>query len=190
MHNFTPYVDNEGIEEPNMPEANAIVYYDRYIDSEVLLTRSCKEMSSEKVGSRVKDKNRKVKGTYNKNPILDTRVYNVMFSDGAVCQYAENIIAENMYSQVDSNGHHTLLLKVIIEQRKSLMAVPIDDKVVVSKNGRKSLIKTTKGWDFLCLCKNGGTTWVPREELKESNPVDIVEYVVGNRIFEESVFAW
>ena len=61
--------------------------------------------------SRVKDKYGKVKGTYNNNPILDTMVYDIMFTDGAVCQYAENIIAENMYSQVDSNGHHTLLLK-------------------------------------------------------------------------------
>ena len=49
-------------------------------------------MSSEKVVSRVKDKNGKVKGNYNKDPILDTRVYDVMFPDGAVCQYASNII--------------------------------------------------------------------------------------------------
>ena len=43
--------------------------------------------------SRVNDKDEKVKGTYNKNPILDTRVYNVMFPDEAVCHYAANIIA-------------------------------------------------------------------------------------------------
>ena len=34
---FTPYVDNEGIEEPTMPEAEDIADYDRYIESEVLL---------------------------------------------------------------------------------------------------------------------------------------------------------
>ena len=55
-------------------------------------------MSSTKLFIPVKDKNGKVKGTYNKNPILDTRVHNVMFPDGVVCQYEENIIAENMYS--------------------------------------------------------------------------------------------
>ena len=37
-------------------------------------------MSSSKMFSQVKDKNVKVKGNYNKNPILNTRVYNVMFS--------------------------------------------------------------------------------------------------------------
>ena len=111
--NFTPYVNNEVIEEPTMPEADAIVDYDIYMESEVLLPRNGKEMSSAKVVSPVKDKNGKVKGTYKKNHILDTRVYEVMFPDGAVCQYAENIFADNMYSQVDSNGHHTLLLKEI-----------------------------------------------------------------------------
>ena len=28
---FTPYVDNDGVEEPIMPEADAIADYDRYI---------------------------------------------------------------------------------------------------------------------------------------------------------------
>ena len=116
--------------------------------------------------SRVKDKDGKVKGTYNKNPKLDTRVYDVMFPYGAVFQYVANIIAENMYSQVDSNCHHTLLLKEINDHRKLAMAVHIDDKFVVSNTGRKSIRKTTKGWDFLCLWKYGSTTWYPLKDLK------------------------
>ena len=75
-------------------------------------------MSSANVVSRVKDNSEKLKRTCNKNPILDTRVYYVMFPDSAVCQYAANIIAENLYSQVDSNGHHNLLLKEITDHRK------------------------------------------------------------------------
>ena len=139
---------------------------------------------------RVKDKYGKVKGTYNNNTILDTRVYDVMFPDGAVFQYEENIIAENMYSQVDSNGHRNLILKEITDHRKSAMTVPIYEKFLVSKTGRKSLRKTTNGWDFLCLQKDGSTTWAPLKDLKESNPVDISEYVVGNRIYEEAAFSW
>ena len=53
---FTPYVDNEGTKEPNMPEADAIADYDRYIESAVLLPRNGKEMSSEKVVSWWKSK--------------------------------------------------------------------------------------------------------------------------------------
>ena len=117
--------------------------------------------------SRIKDKNGKIKGTYNNNPILNTRVYGVMFPDVAGCQYAANIIADNIYSQVDSNSLHTLLIKDITDHRKSEMAVPIDDKFVVSKNGRKSLRKTTKGWYFLYLWKGGSTTWALLKDLKE-----------------------
>ena len=164
---FAPYVENECIEEPTMPEANYIADYDIYIESEVVLPRNGKEMSSSKVVSRLKDKYVNVKGTYNKNPILNTRVYDVMFPYGAVCQYAANIIADNMYSQVDSNGHHNLLLKEITDHRKSAMAVPIDYKFVVSKTGSKSLRKTTKGWYFLCLWKYGSTTWAPLKDIKE-----------------------
>ena len=68
-------------------------------------------MSSAKLVSWVKVNNGKVKVTYNNNTIVDTRVYNIMFPDGAVFQYAANIIADNFYSQVDSNVHHTLLTK-------------------------------------------------------------------------------
>ena len=89
---FTPYVENEGIKEPTMPEADDIADYDRCIKSEVLLQRNGKETSSAKVIGQVKDNNGKVKGTYNKNLILDTRVYDVMFPEGAVYQYAANII--------------------------------------------------------------------------------------------------
>ena len=46
-----------------------------------------------------------------------------------------------MYSQVDSIGHHTLLLKEITDHRKLEMAVPIDDnfffpRLVVKVLGR------------------------------------------------------
>ena len=65
------------------------------------------------------------------------------------------------------------------------MYVAIDETFFVSKTGRKILRKTIKGWYFLCLLKDGGTTPSPLKDLKESNPIDIVEYVVGNRISEE-----
>ena len=95
-----------------------------------------------------------------------------------------------MYYQVDSKGHHTLLLKEITDHRKSAMYVPIDDKFVIYKNFRKSLRKNTKVWDLLCLWKDGSTTWDPLKDLKESNPLDISEYSVGNRISEEAAFTW
>ena len=134
-----------------MSEADFIADYDKFIESEVLLPKNGVGMSSTKEVSRSKDKYGKAKGTYNKYPILDTRVYDVMFPDGDTCQYAANVIAESMYSQIDSNGHHTLLLKEITNHRKSTTTIPIDDKYIVFKTGRKTLRKTTKSWNFLCL---------------------------------------
>ena len=46
----------------------------------------------------------------NKNPILNTAVYDVQFPDGAMKQYAANTIAENLYSQVDIDGHIHLMI--------------------------------------------------------------------------------
>ena len=43
-------------------------------------------------------------GTYNPEPVLDTRIYEVIFPDGAVEQYAASLIAENLIDQVDEEG--------------------------------------------------------------------------------------
>ena len=64
-----------------MHEDDDIADYVRYIESEVILPRNGKEMSSEKVVSQVKYKNGNLKGNYYNNPILDLRVYDVMFPD-------------------------------------------------------------------------------------------------------------
>ena len=72
--------------------------YDLYLDSEVLLPKDGEHMQAARVISRARDDAGLVLGRYNSNPILDIRVYDVMFPDGSVQQYAANIIAENLYS--------------------------------------------------------------------------------------------
>ena len=67
-------------------------------------------MSAARVVYRTKNQYGKVIGDHNPNPILDTRIYDVMFPDVSIQQYAANIIAEHMYSQVDKDGHHYQLL--------------------------------------------------------------------------------
>ena len=54
-------------------------------------------------------------GTYHDNPFLNTITYNVEFSDGQVKEYGTNIIAENMLTQVDSDGYSLSLMDSIIE---------------------------------------------------------------------------
>ena len=57
-------------------------------------------MVSGTVMSRVKNFEGQHIGMADKNPILDTRVYNVEFSDGEVAELGANIIAECMYAQL------------------------------------------------------------------------------------------
>ena len=44
-------------------------------------------------------------GKANVNPILDTRKYEVEFEDGTIEILSANVLAENILSQVDEEGH-------------------------------------------------------------------------------------
>jgi len=63
-----------------MPEADDIEIYDEYINSEVLLVPSEGEhMQVARILKRNTNDNGTLIGNANKNPILDTRVYDVIF---------------------------------------------------------------------------------------------------------------
>ncbi len=64
-------------------------------------------------------------GITNPNPILDSRIYEVQFPDGKVQEYAANILAENMYAQVDAEGIRHLLLGEIINHHSDQNAIHI-----------------------------------------------------------------
>ena len=71
-------------------------------------------MREARVVDRTKNQVGKVIRDHSPNPILDTSIYDVMFPDGSIQQYAANIIAEHMYSQVDEDGNRYQLLESII----------------------------------------------------------------------------
>jgi hypothetical protein len=47
-----------------------------------------------------------------------------------------------------------------------------------------------KGWKLLCQWRDGSSTWVPLVDLKDSNPVELAEYAVANKLQEEPAFKW
>ena len=113
-----------------------------------------------------------------------------MFLDGSIQQYAANIIAEHMYSQVDKEGHCYQLLKSMINHRTDGRAVHGDDGWTTAKNGRKSCKHTTKGW-FICVeWKDGNEKWVPLKDMKESYPFQVSEYAEANNLMSDHAFAW
>jgi hypothetical protein len=78
---------------------------------------------------------------------MDTRIYDVQFPDGHVEAYSANVIAENIYAQVDKEGRCFVLLDEIMDHRKDNSAVKMDDKYI-KYGSNQTLRKTTQGRYF------------------------------------------
>jgi hypothetical protein len=187
--------DEYEVYEPMEPEADrperddfTPEAYDTLITAEVLLPKGDILLPGIVVG-RKRDEAGNPVGLANANPILDTRVYNVQFPDGHVDSYATNIIAENVYAQVDPKGKKFLLLQEIMDHRKDNSAVHMVDKFIQHGSNR-SMRQTTKGWFLQVRWMDGTSSWEPLRNLKESNPIEVAEYAITNGISEEPAFAW
>jgi hypothetical protein len=157
-------------------------------NAEVILPKGGILIPARVIG-RKRDESGNPIGTANTNPILDTCLYDVQFLDGRVETYAANIIAENIYSQLDNEGNRFLLLEEIMDHRWGKNAIHIDDKYIIH-NGRKTPRCTTQGWEFLIKWRDGSTSWEALKNLKDSNPVQVAEYVIANKLGEEAAFCW
>ena len=65
-----------------------------------------------------------------------------------------------------------------------------DDMFAQHMRGSSNAVhrRTTKGWQLLVQWKDGSTSWTPLKDLKESNPVEVAEYAVANKIADEPAF--
>ncbi len=178
------------VPEAEQPEINDITpeTYDSLITAEIILPQG-DTLVPAVVTSRKQDSNGNPIGTPNSNPLLDTRVYNVTFPDGRTDAYAANIIAKNIYSKVDLEGHRYRLLDEIINHHKDESATPLGDKWI-KQGGNQTLRKNTIGWKLQVRWKDGSTSWEPLRNLKQSNPIEVAEYAKANKIDEEVAFAW
>jgi Reverse transcriptase (RNA-dependent DNA polymerase) len=164
--------------------------FDNYISAQVLLPKGDSLVSGQVI-KRKRDSNGNPIGHSNNNPLLDTRVYEVQFPDGTEQEYTANLIAESLYSQVDDEGNQFILLDEILDHKSDSTAITIENMYVEGSDGANPHLKrTTKGWKLLVLWKDGTTTWVPLKDLKESNPVQVAEYAIGNKIASEPAFNW
>jgi hypothetical protein len=159
-----PQAESEDVEEP-IPDTEHVVdstgkrllqqpLYDKMINAEILLPNG-DQMQTGKVKGRSIGDHGSTMGSYSEHPLLNSIVYDVEFPDGQVKEYAANILAENMLSQVDNEGHSYLLMKEIIDWKKGPTAVSMNDKYLITPTGQRRLRKTTQGWSFLVACKDG-----------------------------------
>ena len=78
----------------------------------------------------------------------------------------------------------------IIDHKSDTTVVTMDDGMETNKNGYKKHKKTTLGWWFLVLWKDGTKSWVKLKDIKESNPVEIADYVSKIKCASQPAFAW
>jgi hypothetical protein len=152
------------IQEP-MAEVDDIEIYDKYLNAEFVINRA-DEPVRVRVSKRARTDNGSLVGHAHRNPLFDTREYECVLEDGTIERYSANIIAENLYSQCDDEGHSFVLLSEIIDHKKDASAISIADGFTTSRNGNRVPKKTTRGWQLLCQWKDGSSSWVPLVELK------------------------
>jgi hypothetical protein len=164
--------------------------YDRYITVQVLLPQG-DTFDKGTVLHRKRDAKGNNIGRSHHNPILDTRVYEVPFSNGHVAEYATNVIAENIYSMIDDEGYEHMLFKDIIDHRcDRAVATSPDDAWATSHNGDRIRKRTNKGWELCVEWSDGTTSWLPLRDLKNSNGVQVAEYAVAHNLSHEPAFSW
>ena len=117
--------EEEFIAEPIKPKLSALEAdkymseaYDEYLTAQVVL-RHGGELARAKVTTRKHDARgspigKKAPG----QPMLDTRMYKVEFPDGSTEAITANLIAKNLYSQVNAKGHTFSVIKEIVDHCK------------------------------------------------------------------------
>ena len=195
-NNFDYNVFEEVDYENVVPEADAVdsqkspinlqSVADLLINAEVLLPQGEAQQMAKVIRCSI-DINGNIIGDL-KTPSLNSLVYDVEFPDGAVKQYAANVIAENLLSQVDSNGCHTQELIQIVLHEQMGNALSSKNAYITTKRGVRKLCQTTIGWKFLCEFRDGSNRWVSLKVLKESHPIEVAEYVTALNLDTELAF--
>jgi hypothetical protein len=163
---------------------------DKYIGTELILGMGLGNERKGRVTKRAKGLYGEKIGHAHTNPLFDTREYVVEFTDGTEENYFANVIAENMFAQVDGEGRQYLLMSEITDHRHDESAVSPDDGFVTSSNGNRVPKKTTRGWELMVVWKDGSSEWIKLKDIKDSYPVQVAEYAVANKIAHEPAFNW
>jgi hypothetical protein len=92
--------------------------------------------------------------------------------------------------ELNADGYSSSLLYEKIDHKSSGEATKMADKYLLTKTGTERMRQTTQGWKFLEQWACGTCQWIDLKILKESNPVQVVEYVTAKNIADKPAFAW
>ena len=162
---------------------------DVLINAEVLLRKDVSSAIAQAVRCAI-DSNGKVIGKWDLNPVLNTLVYECKFNDGTIKEYAANMIASNIYEEGDADVLSSSLFHQIVDHKSTGEAIKMKDKYIITRTGTRQMRQTTVGWSFLVKWGDGSQQWVDLKVLKESNLMQVGEYVIARGIQDEPAFAW
>ena len=185
----------EEVDGPEFPElddelTDAQVTGDYLVNAEVLIPTVHGMEERGKVVRRKRDRDGNPIGTANRNPLLDTRLYEVQFPDGRTEELAANAIAQALWAQCDPDGNQYVTLHAIVDSRKDPSEAVSKKKQVRMVNGKRVVTRSTKGWELLCEWRDGSTSWQKLRDLKESHPLQVAEFAFAAGIAEEPAFNW
>jgi hypothetical protein len=126
MTKYDLYVDDHGenhrhaSESDPTPEAG-----DEYFGAQVMLPHGDQIISGQ-ARRKKRDRLGNPQGVRKANPILDIRVYDVVFPNGEMTEYGANVIAKNMWAQCDLDGKQQALMDSIIDYSQSMTCLSLD----------------------------------------------------------------
>ena len=142
---FTRVIDDAAL--PHADERmtdDTEVTSDNYIAMQFSIARGGEgETMHATVRIRVIDSEGQPIGKAHGNPLLDSRLSKVEYSDGNIEELSANIIAENLISQVDEEGRRQMMLGEIMDFRKTSDAIPQSAGTFTNKYGVKRRKMTT-----------------------------------------------
>ena len=128
---------------------------------------------------------------YDDKTSLNSIVYDVEFPDETIREYAVNVIAENMLTQVDKDGYSLSLMEGIVDYKRDLATeLYKQDTYVVTRSGKKRPRKTTIGWKLLIRWIDVSEYWIHLKDKKESHMIEVAEFDKARGISDEPDFEW
>ena len=120
-------------ERPEDDDEEAV---DKYLNVELIMNMGTNDERRGRVVKRSRGLDDEPIGRAHENPLFDTREYEIEFTDGTREKYQANVIAENMFAQVDNEGNQFLLLQEITDHKSDNSAIPIAEGMTHGANGQ------------------------------------------------------
>ena len=152
MRHKLAYGDMMTEERPDQDNIDNAVY-GKYIGAEVIMDVSGEGPRRGKFRHRAEDLDGTKVGVYHQNPLIDTREYKLKYNYGTHDNYFANVIAKNLYSQVDSEGNQFLILEDISNNKSDETAIAVADEFIRIWCGKNNPKNTTRGWELITQMK-------------------------------------